>query len=99
MKPETFDLYYKYRYFLRVLSNERLRLFLKNENDIDFDSFFDNYNHVIYMHYNLKPILKNCRRNRARAFQKFEYGKYEILLRSVFCPDIKNLILSFIIKI
>ena len=97
MRPETYNVYYKYSYFLRVLSNERLQLFLKNENEIDFETFFDNYHHVIFMHNEIKPILKNYRRNRARILKKFEFGKFEILLRPKFCSDVKLLILSFIL--
>ena len=97
MKPETYNLYSKYIYFLKLVSDERLTLFLKNEQEIDFESFFDYYNYSICLHWNIKPKWKEYRKRRNQIIKKFEYGKYEILLRSEFCCDIKNIILSYIL--
>ncbi len=58
MLPETMDLYSKYRYFLYLLSNERLMLFHKNKHELDYESFFDQYNWVIYKHWVLKGLYK-----------------------------------------
>ena len=96
MKPETIDLYAKYRYFLFVLSNERLQLFYKCEQELDYEAFFEIYNYGIWKHWQVRPIWKNYKKRRAQIIKKFENGKYEILIRPYFCTDIKNLILSFI---
>ena len=98
MKPETLSLYNKYRVFLHVLSDERLQLFQKSENSLDYEAFFEYYNDVINWHWKIKPVYKNYKNRRSQIIKKFEYKKYEILLRPIFCTDIKNLILSFIFK-
>jgi len=36
--------------------------------------------------------------NHTRLRQKFEYGKYDILLKPHFCKDIRGIIISFLIK-
>ena len=98
MKQETADLYIKYMYFLLILSNERLILFNADNNHLNFDEFFHYYNDVILHHWLIKSPWKNYKKRRTQLIKKFEYGKYEILLRSKFCFDIKNLILSFMFK-
>ena len=98
MVPETLDLYLKYRWFLHLLSNERLFYFVKNKEELDYDKFFDSYNYVIMMHWKIKPYWRDFRKRRAYLLKKFEYGKYELLLRSKFCYDIKTLILAYIMK-
>jgi len=96
MKPETVEIYAKYRYFLFLLSNERLHLFYKNEHELDYEAFFDLYNYGVWKHWDIKPLWKNYKKRRAQIIKKFEYEKHEILIRPYFCTDIKNLILSFI---
>ena len=97
MKPETVEIYAKYRYFLFILSNERLHLFYKNEHELDYEAFFDLYNYGIYMHWSLKPHLKQYRKRRAQIIKKFEYGKFQILLRPHFCCDIRKIILQYLL--
>ena len=65
MLPETVDLYAKYRFFLYLLSNERLMLFHKNKNELDYENFFDLYNWVIHKHWQIKPLYKIFRTRRA----------------------------------
>ena len=99
MTPETLELYAKYRYFLYLLSNERLFYFLNEDKEhLDYDKFFDTYNHVISWHWCIKPRWRDYKKKRAYLIKKFEYGKYELLLRSKFCYDIKTMILSYIMK-
>ena len=96
MLPETVDLYAKYRFFLYLLSNERLMLFHKNKNELDYENFFDLYNWVIHKHWQIKPLYKIFRTRRAAIIKKFNHGKYYILLSSHFCNDIVTVIISFI---
>ena len=105
MTPETIDLYSKYRYFMFVLSNERLQLFLKDENELDFDTFFDYYNMVLFYHWLIKPIWKNFRNSRYQMIKRFEKKKsiikrraYMNILNNYFCYDISNLICEFLVK-
>ena len=95
MLPETVDLYSKYIYFLHLLSNERLMLFKKSENELDYESFFDQYNFVIYKHTQLKPMYGNFKNTRGKIFKKFNSGKLHILLRPYFCYDLRCIIISF----
>ena len=97
MLKETAQIYSKYQFFLCLLSNERLMLFQKNENDLDFELFFDNYNWVIYKHLQLKPIYRNFKSRRAQIIKKFNRGKFYILLRSRFCHDLTTVIIGFIL--
>ena len=94
MKKETVDLYAKYRYFLYLLSNERIELF--NDN---FEDFFEAYNMTICFHWKIKNPYKNFNRRRNELVKRFEYGKYKILLHEKFCYDISLIILSYIIKV
>ena len=96
MKHETINLYSKYSYFLLLLSDQRNELFLRSENDLDFDKFFEAYNWVISYHWKIKPLYRNFKKRRSQIIKKFEYEKYEISIRPYFCTDIKNVILSFI---
>ena len=120
MTPETLELYAKYRYFLYLLSNERLFYFLNEDTKaglhpaectqanfqfalsdkehLDYDKFFNTYNHVITWHWCIKPRWRDYKKRRAYLIKKFEYGKYNILLSSKFCYDVKILILSYIMK-
>ena len=96
MLLDTHNLYTKYRYFMYVLSNERLSFFIKNENELDYDKFFMYFADIEWNLLVIKDPWKNFRRKRSKLIKKFEYKKYEILLRSKFCYDIKILILTFI---
>ena len=96
MLQDTAMLYSKYRYFLHVLSDERLMLFNKKENLLDFELFFEFYNFVIYKHWQLKPIYKSFKTRRSQMIKKFNHGKHYILLRQYFCHDLVELIISFI---
>ena len=97
MLPDTLELYYKYKFFNSILQENMLLLFTKENNEINFDLFFNYYNSIISMYRNLSSIWASYRKNRARIIKKFEYGKFYILLRSHFCNDITNLIISYIL--
>ena len=98
MKHETINLYSKYSYFLLLFSDQRNELFLRSENDLDFDKFFEAYNWVISYHVEIKTYWRNYNKTRSRLIKQFNYGKYMILLRSHhFCYDICTVILSFIL--
>ena len=94
MKPETEMLYYKYRYFLFLISNERNDLFYKSEIELDYEKFFDLHNYGMYLHWQIKPAWRKYNKNRDQIIKKFEYGKYEIAIRPYFCTYIKNVIFS-----
>ena len=96
MLSETFTVYSKYSYNLFILSNERLIFFRKNGDYLDYDQFFDYYNWVIYKHSQLRPFYKNFKSTRSRMINKFNYGKYHLLLKLIFCYDIRTIIISFI---
>ena len=96
MTPETLEIYQKYRYFLFVLDNGRHPLFYLDGETLDYEKFFESYNHVIYMHWKIKPVWKNYKRRRTEIINKFQYNRMEILLRPHFCTDIKNVILTFL---
>ena len=97
MKPGELNLYSKYSYFLLLLSDQRNQLFLRSENDLDFNKFFDTYNWVISYHWKIKPHWNNFNKTRSRLIKQFNYGKYMILLRSHFCCDICTVIIGFIL--
>ena len=96
MLPETFLIHKKYSYNLYVLSDERLIFFRKNGDEIDVDTFFNYYNWILYKFCELKPIYKNFKSARSRMIKKFNYGKYHLLLKLIFCYDIRTFIISFI---
>ena len=97
MLPITSTLYSKYSYFLHVLSDDRLNLFIKNQNVLDHERFFDSYDFVIYYHWKIKLEWKRFLDNRRQIIKKFEFGKHYILLRSHFCHDIIVLVISYIL--
>ena len=97
MLAETSQLYSKYRWFLYLLSNERLMLFRKTEHELNYDNFFQQYNWVILMHWELKPLYRNFKSRRSQIIKNFNYEKYMILLKPYFFYDIRTVILSFII--
>ena len=71
MKSETLELYSKYRYFLYLLSNERLFYFLNEDKEhLDYDKFFDTYNHVISWHWCIKPRWRDYKKKRAYLIKK-----------------------------
>ena len=96
MKPETAFLYFKYRYFLLILSDERNELFYKSKTELDYEKFFNLYDHILDLHYEIKPLWRNYNKQRSQMIKRFEYGKYEMLLRLYFCTDIKNVILGYL---
>ena len=96
MKPETEILYYKYRYFLFVIPDQRNILFHKFNAEIDYEKFFDIWNYGEYLHWQIKPTWRKYNKNRCQIIKKFEYGKYKISIRPYFCRDIKNVILGFL---
>ncbi len=96
MKHETINLYFKYRYFLLLISDQRKFLFERAENDLDFDKFFDAYNWVISYHWKIRPQWRKFNKTRARLIKKFNREKYMILLRPYFCYDICTVIIGFI---
>ena len=96
MKPETLSLYNKHCYYLFLLSNERLFLFNRSNNQLNCDKFFYHYDDVIDKHLQLKKQWAYYKKRRAEIIKKFEYEKIEILIRPYFCSDIKHLILMFI---
>ena len=95
MKPETEMLYYKYRYFLFLISKERNDLFYKSESELDYDNFFEAYDYGISLHIEIRPFWRLYNKNRYQIIKKFEYGKYKIAIRPYFCTDIKNVIFYF----
>ena len=97
MKKDTLKIYFKYEYFLLLLSDERHYIFETSENDLDFNKFFDAYNWVISYHWKIKPHWNNFNKTRSRLIKQFNYGKYMILLRSHFCYDICTVIIGFIL--
>ena len=96
MKKETLDLYEKYRYVLRLFSDERSELF---PNDPDFENFFTEYNMIICFHWRIKNPYKVLNKRRNELMKKFNHGLYKLLLEEYFCYDISVIILSFIIKL
>ncbi len=97
MLPETLQVYQKYRYFLHVLSDERIMLFQKSEHEFNYEEFFELYNWIIYMHWTLKPIYRNFKTRRSQIIKKFNYEKYYILLKPYFCHDLVTVIITFIL--
>ena len=97
MLPDTIELYYKYKIFNSILRDNLQILFVKKENnEIDFDLFFNYYNHIISKYRTIVSDLNCYRKNRSRIQKKFNHGKFYILLRPHFCHDFTNLIISFI---
>ena len=96
MKHETSIIYSKYSYFLILLFDQRDYLFNKFDDELSFEIFFEKRNYVINLHREIKTQWKKYNQNRFQIMKKFEYGKYEIILRPYFCRDIKNVILSFL---
>ena len=96
MKPETLEIYKKYNSFVWLLSDDGYNLFRNDKNILDHEAFFEIVQNINWMHYLIKGHWKNYKKRRSELINKFEYGKYEMLLRSLFCNDIKNLILSFL---
>ena len=96
MKSETLELYKKYRYYLFIIDDGRHPYFFIDETTLDYEKFFEHYNYVVCMHWRIKPIWKEYKKRQNMIIKKFEYGKYEILLRPHFCADIRKLIISFI---
>ena len=103
MKDDTLNVYSKYRYFLHLLSNERLMLFRKNKDELDFDNFFDLYNHVIRYHWLIKIPWRRFHTTRYQIIKRFKNERiiikrsaYMDLLREYFCYDIANIICEFI---
>ena len=96
MKSETLELYKKYRYYLFILDHGRHPLFFIDDHTLDYEKFFEHYNYVVSMHWRIKPIWKEYNKRHNMIIKRFEYGKYDILLRPHFCADIRNIILSFI---
>ena len=90
LTPESKMMYEKYVYFLAQL-----------DKIIPFDAFQEYFNTRMYiqsLHWEMKIKWKKYKQRRSEIIKQFEYGKYEILLRSVFCYDVKTLILSFMFK-
>ena len=50
------------------------------------------------LHWEMKIKWKKYKQRRTEIIKQFEYGKYEILLRPVFCYGVKTLIFSFMFK-
>ena len=96
MKPDTIELYVKYKYFMHLLDNNRHELFYINEDSLDYQKFFENYNMIISYHWLIKPPWRNFKKRRSEIIKHFEYGKYDIIITKYFCNDVKNLILTFI---
>ena len=89
LTPESKMMYEKYVYFLTQLDQSKI---------ITLDAFQEYFNTRMYiqsLHWEMKIKWKKYKQRRTEIIKQFEYGKYEILLRSVFCYDLKTLILSF----
>ena len=98
MKSETKILYNKYSYFLFVLSNDKNYFFTKDNTTLDFDDFFEYFNDVVNWHCKIKPLYRNFHKRRSQIIKNFEHTKYLIMLRPKFCYDVRNLIVTFILK-
>ena len=89
LTPESKMMYEKYIYFLYDVT-------------IKYDSIQEYINNRMYiqsLHWEMKIKWKKYKQRRTEIIKQFEYGKYEILLRSVFCYDVKKIILSFMFKV
>ena len=81
--------YEKYIYFSRLIYDNKNTLFQHDELYLFTQKF-------IRMHMTELHLLNKYTTSRAMLYNDFKNKSYEILLRSVFCNDIKNHILSFI---
>ena len=96
MNPDTIILYSKYSYFLNILDNGRHPLFYLDENSIDYEAFFEMYQHIVYMHHEIKPLWRNYKQRQRQIIKNFEHGKIHILLRPYLCYDLRNKIIEFL---
>ena len=90
LTPESKLMYEKYVYFLTQLDESKI---------ITLDAFQEYFNTRMYiqsLHWEMKIKWKKYKQRRSEIIKQFEYGKYEFLLRSVFCYDVKKIILSFL---
>ena len=91
LTPGSKMMYEKYVYFLAQLDKSKI---------IPFEAFQEYFNTRMYiqsLHWEMKIKWKKYKQRRTEIIKQFEYGKYEILLRSVFCFDVKKIILSFLL--
>ena len=58
MITETLNIYSKYYFFLFVLSDERNELFCKSKTELDYEKFFNLYDYVLDLHYQIKPAWR-----------------------------------------
>ena len=96
MLEETLQIYSKYNMFISTLSDDDYINFRNNKHEIDINEFFSYLSYIDIMRFKIIRPLRNYRNTRSRILKKFENKKYEITIRSYFCYDIKNLILTFI---
>ena len=96
MKPETLEVYKKYRLYLRILDNGGHPLFFVDDTTLDYEKFFESYNYGIYLHHQIKQVWSNFKRRRNQMIKKFERGKIHILLRSHLCYDLREEIIKYL---
>ena len=102
----------KYEYFLSNFDENTNKTFAIEDDNQEFYEIRECYKNQRYfrvlkleiqrcinsLHWKMKIKWKNYKQRRTEIIKQFEYGKYEILLRSVFCYDVKKIILSFVFK-
>ena len=81
--------YEKYIYFSRLIYDNKNELF-------EHDKIHKHTQKFIRIYINEIHLMNKYTISRAELYNEFLNKSYEIVLRSVFCNDIKNHILSFI---
>ena len=82
-------IYEKYIYFIKLIKENKDTLF-------EYDEIYMYTLKFIRMHMTEIHLLNKYTISRPELYNEFKNKSYEILLRSIFCYDIKNHILSFI---
>ena len=100
LTPESKMMYEKYVYFLSRLDEDVDTILAIEDKSVELDAFQEYFNTRMYiqsLHWEMKIKWKKYKQRRTEIIKQFEYGKYVILLRSVFCYDVKKIILSFLL--
>jgi len=92
----------KYRYSIDSITdkirNTRNKSYILPEEYEEYKHYCNFYKFINSLYKEIKLQWKIYKDIRSEIIKQLEYGKYEILLRSVFCYDVKTLILSFMFK-
>ena len=100
LTPESKMMYEKYVYVLSRLDEDVDKILAIADKSVELDAIQEYFNNRMYiqsLHWEMKIKWKKYKQRRTEIIKQFEYGKYEILLRSVFCYDVKKIILSFLL--